>query len=641
MKRQSNLGQWLLYRSIGVLALLGLSLIGSCWSTQRMADRFGYVRQLGAPWVSLGSLRLYAPWAWIDWMQKWYKYAEQDFDKAFLVCGACALAGVMMTAIVVALTPKGDAASEAHGSSRWMTTKELRKAGYLHEAGVVLCQTDKAKYRSTIDANGTPVIEAKRNGELVRHNGPEHILCFAPTRSGKGVGLVVPTLLEWEGSVIVYDIKKENWELTAGSRKAFSHVWKFEPTSDESIHFNPLMEIRKGANEVRDTQNVADILVDPNGELKKRDHWQTTAHELLAGAILHVLYARPDKTLAGVRALLSDPSRPRLEMLNDMLTTRHLPTGPHPLVEKAARTMLNKTENELSGVFSTASACLGLYDDPTIATNTSTSDFRIADLMNADFPVSLYLVVPPSDIDRLRPLIRLMLNQIGRRLTESMSFHGSKSYKHRLLLLLDEFPSLGRLDFFETTLAFIAGYGMKAFLIAQSLNQLEDKYGPKNSILDNCHVRVTYAANDEHTAKRISDLLGQSTETRIQRTYSGSGVFLSNRSESVQEYGRPLLMPSEVMQLPADEVILLIGGQPPYLGRKVRHYLDKRFKDYAKMPAPAGAKQLAKELLKAPPNVWEGAIVAVAVEVSNKSPAREEPAAAADAQNRRDKKLIS
>ena len=203
--------------------------------------------------------------------------------------------------------------------------------------------------------------------------------------------------------------------------------------------------------------------------------------------------------------------------------TPHLPTGPHPVVAQAAREMLNKSDNELSGVFSTAMACLGLYRDPVVARNTAESDFRIADLMNADAPVSLYLVVPPSDLARTRPIVRLMLNQIGRRLTESMQVGAKTAYRHRLLLLLDEFPSLGRLEFFETALAFIAGYGLKAVLIAQSLNQLEKAYGPNNSILDNCHVRLAYAANDDRTARRISDLLGQATEKKAAEELFGLG----------------------------------------------------------------------------------------------------------------------
>jgi type IV secretion system protein VirD4 len=214
-------------------------------------------------------------------------------------------------------------------------------------------------------------------------------------------------------------------------------------------------------------------------------------------------------------------------------------------------------------------------------------------------------VVPPSDLARTRPIIRLMLNQIGRRLTESMSTGETTAYKHRLLLLLDEFPSLGRLEFFETALAFIAGYGLKAFLIAQSLNQLEKAYGANNAILDNCHVRVTYGANDDRTARRISDLLGQATETKTLKTYSGTGLWLSRRAESEHEYARPLLTPGEVTQLPQDDAVLLIGGLLPYRARKVRYFLDPRFRDRARLRPPDDPKEQAGELLANVRSDWD------------------------------------
>ena len=144
----------------------------------------------------------------------------------------------------------------------------------------------------------------------LRHDGPEHVLCFAPTRSGKGVGLVVPSLLTWAGSAIVHDIKGENWQLTAGWRARFTRTILFDPTNPTSAAYNPLLEVRRGDSEVRDVQNVADILVDPEGLLERRNHWEKTSHSLLVGAILHVLYAEADKTLAGVAAFLSDPGRP-------------------------------------------------------------------------------------------------------------------------------------------------------------------------------------------------------------------------------------------------------------------------------------------------------------------------------------------
>ncbi|WP_227268119.1 IncP-type conjugal transfer protein TraG, partial [Roseobacter weihaiensis] len=410
----------------------------------------------------------------------------------------------------------------------------------------------------------------------LRHDGPEHVLCFAPTRSGKGVGLVVPSLLTWPGSAIIHDIKGENWQLTANYRSRFSRVLLFDPTDPSSAAYNPLLEVRRGDSEVRDVQNVADILVDPEGLLERRNHWEKTSHSLLVGAILHVLYAEADKTLAGVAAFLSDPKRPIESTLAAMMQTPHLGDHPHPVVAQAARELLNKSENERSGVLSTAMSFLGLYRDPVVAKVTRQCDWRIDDLVTGGRPVTLYLVVPPSDISRTKPLIRLVLNQIGRRLTEDL--HADR--KHRVLLMLDEFPALGRLDFFESQLAFMAGYGIKAFLIAQSLNQIEKAYGQNNAILDNCHVRVAFATNDERTAKRVSDALGTATEMRAMKNYAGHRLspWLGHLMVSRQETARPLLTPGEMMQLPPTDEIVLVSGAPPVRAEKARYYADPQFK---------------------------------------------------------------
>ncbi|MBY0374601.1 MAG: IncP-type conjugal transfer protein TraG, partial [Bryobacteraceae bacterium] len=393
---------------------------------------------------------------------------------------------------------------------------------------------------------------------------------------------VVPTLLSWTGSAVIHDIKGENWTLTSGWRSKFSHCLLFDPTNAGSARYNPLLEVRKGVGEVRDVQNIADILVDPEGSLERRSHWEKTGHALLVGVILHVLYAEEEKTLARVASFLSDPSRTFEKTLGLMKATNHLGTkrAPkvHPVVAQVARELLNKSENERSGVLSTAMSYLSLYRDPTIATVTNDCDWRIADLIEAEHPVSLYLVVPPSDISRTKPLIRLVLNQIGRRLTEELE--GAASAKrHRLLMMLDEFPALGRLDFFESALAFMAGYGVRAYLIAQSLNQIEKAYGPNNSILDNCHVRVAFAANDERTAKRISDALGTATELRAQKNYAGHRLapWLAHVMVSRQETARPLLTPGEVMQLPADEAIVMVAGLPPIRATKLQYYNDRNF----------------------------------------------------------------
>ena len=196
--------------------------------------------------------------------------------------------------------------------------------------------------------------------------------------------------------------------------------------------------------------------------------------------------------------------------------------------------------------------------------------------------------MPPSDINRTKPLIRLILNQIGRRLTEDLQ---AKSGRQRLLLMLDEFPALGRLDFFESALAFMARYGLKSFLIAQSLNQIEKAYGPNNSILDNCHVRVSFATNDERTAKRVSDALGTATEMRAMKNYAGHRLspWLGHMMVSRSETARPLLAPGEIMQFPPTDEIVMVTGTPPVRTKKARYYEDDRFKE-RNLPPPVLTK---------------------------------------------------
>jgi type IV secretion system protein VirD4 len=585
--------------SIAGVVALG-ALVGA---TQYAAAELAYHRALGSPLARIGSVSLYAPWACMDWYKRFHARAPKVFDVVQAMAFGGGLVSFLLFMIGISRL-RGRPASTAHGSARWAAPADLRKVGLLDQAGVVLCQTNDARYTSQPDGKGGVKWAMKRPGELIRHSGPEHILVFAPTRSGKGIGTVVPTLLSWEASVVVYDIKRELWTLTAGWRRKFTHCWRFEPMAADSVKFNPLFEIRRGENEVRDAQTVAETLIDPDGA-KEKSHWTISGAALLTGAILHVLYAEEDKSLRGLAAFLSDPDRTEQQTFERMLLTQHLPTGPHPVVAQTARSMLSKSDNEMSGVMSTAKAALTLYADPIVAANTATSDFRITDLMNADSPVSLYLVVPPSDDARLRPLIRLMLQQFGRRLTESLGAH-----KHRLLMLLDEFPSLGRLSFFESALAYSAGYGIKCMLICQSLSQLEKAYGQDNSILDNSHVRMTYTANCDKTAKRISEQVGTSTMSKRTRNVSGKGLLGARSvSEGEQEFARPLLTPDEVMRLPFDDAILTVGGVPAYRARKIMYYLDDRFGPRVKAgerKRPDSPRQQRAELLaQRGPSEWQ------------------------------------
>ena len=567
-----------------VLTVFGIVIAGVWGATQWVANALGYQSRLGAPWFELLDKPVYHPWRLFDWWFFFDAYAPGVFVTGGAIAGASGLVAVVVAIGMSIWRSRQSRLVTTYGSARWADPAEVQRAGLTGDAGVFLGQHDH-KY--------------------LRHEGPEHVLTFAPTRSGKGVGLVVPTLLSWPASAVIHDIKGENWQLTAGWRARFSHCLLFNPTDGRSAAYNPLLEVRRGAHEVRDVQNIADILVDPEGALERRNHWEKTSHALLVGAILHVLYAGEDKSLRGVANFLSDPACPFEVTLHRMMTTRHLDDGPHPVVASAAREVLNKADNERSGVLSTAMSFLGLYRDPTVAAVTSRCDWRIADLIAAEHPVSLYLVVPPSDINRTKPLIRLILNQIGRRLTESLDGSDGIERRHKLLLMLDEFPALGRLDFFESALAFMAGYGIRSFLIAQSLNQIDKAYGVNHAILDNCHVRVTFATNDERTAKRISDTLGTATELRAQRNYAGHRLapWLGHLMVSRQETARPLLTPGEVMQLPPDEAVVMVSGQPPIKAKKLRYYLDANFTRRV-LPPPVRDEGRYVDVPEVRPNDW-------------------------------------
>jgi type IV secretion system protein VirD4 len=574
---------------IGQILVVFAIVIAGVWaSTQWAAAMLAYQPQLGLPWFNLFHTPVYRPWAIFSWWYHYDAYAPHVFDKAGTLAGASGFIGCAAAIFGSLWRARQQRHVTTYGSARWAELREIERAGLLGDAGAFL---------------------GRHHGRYLRHDGPEHVMAFAPTRSGKGVGLVVPTLLSWTGSAVIHDIKGENWQHTAGWRSRFSHALLFNPTDARSAHYNPLLEVRRGENEVRDVQNIADILVDPEGALERRNHWEKTSHSLLVGAILHILYAEEQKTLARVATFLSDPQRPFVATLKRMMTTNHLGTTEnpqvHPVVASAAREVLNKSENERSGVLSTAMSFLGLYRDPTVAEVTSRCDWRIADLVEAAQPVSLYLVIPPSDISRTKPLVRLVLNQIGRRLTEKLDGVGVAGRKHQLLMMLDEFPALGRLDFFETSLAFMAGYGVRAFLIAQSLNQIEKAYGEHNSILDNCHVRVAFATNDERTARRNSDALGTATEQRSMRNYAGHRLapWLAHVMVSRQETARPLLTPGEVMQLPPADELVLVSGLAPIRAKKLRYYEDSNFTARV-APPPALADGVYADRPQARSNDW-------------------------------------
>jgi type IV secretion system protein VirD4 len=545
-----------------IAAVFASIIMSAVVATQWTAETLGHQSQLGAPDAYLFDIRLYAPWKFLLWWFQFDIYARPVFENAALIFLFGVGAAVLLAFGFSLWRAREAKQSNTYGTARWAGARDIEKLDLLKGDGVILGAWQK---------------------RLLRHDGDEHVLVMAPTNTGKSVGISLPTGLVWRHSYIALDLKGENWTVTSGLRSSFGPVFRFAPTETAAHRYNPLTQIRRGESEVRDAQVLADMLVDPEGALQTRSHWQLRAFELLVATILWTLYAEEKKTLARVAELLADPNRPVSDLFEQMLR-RPIKDGlPHPVVAAGARQLTDMAEAERSGVVSTALGFLTLYRDPVLARATEVSDFSIADIINGGRPVSLYLVIPPEELSRLKPLLRLVLNQILKRLTEIASHNPSG---RRVLLMLDEFPQLGKLDFFEHALAYIRGYRIKACLVAQSLNQIAQAYGEHSSILDNAHIRVAFACNDERTARRISDMLGVTTETRAQMNYAGSRMapWLGHTMVSRQEVPRALLTPGEVMQLPPSDALVMTGGAPPIRAQKIRYFSEPVFQARLRPP---------------------------------------------------------
>ena len=578
-------------------------------ATQYFAAKANYHPALGESFNAI-----YPPWKIVEWYSTWHERFPEELMGAGGAGTMVAAAGLLAMSITKIVTANSSKANQyLHGSARWANKKDIQEAGLLPREKSVL-QAVTGKYSPT--ATGVYVGGWQdKNGEFhyLRHSGPEHVLCYAPTRSGKGVGLVVPTMLSWPASAVVTDLKGELWALTAGWRQkhAKNKVLRFEPAAaNGGVRWNPLDEIRLETEyEVGDVQNLAQLIVDPDGK-GLESHWAKTSFALLVGVILHALYIAKHNggyaTLPKIDAMLADPERDISELWSEMTTFGHVNGQVHPAVGAAARDMIDRPEDEAGSVLSTAKSYLSLYRDPVVARNVSRSDFRIKDLMHMDDPATLYIVTQPNDKARLRPLVRIMVNMVVRLLADKMDFENGRPvahYKNRLLMMLDEFPSLGKLEILQESLAFVAGYGIKCYLICQDINQLKSRetgYGPDETITSNCHVQNAYPPNRVETAEHLSRLTGQTTVVKEQITTSGkrTSAMMGQVSRTIQEVQRPLLTPDECLRMPgprksesgeievAGDMVVYVAGYPAIYGKQPLYFKDPVFQKRAAIPAP-------------------------------------------------------
>lgn len=437
-----------------------------------------------------------------------------------------------------------------HGDAHWATLKEMKQAKLFEKKGMLLGQY-KGKY-------------------LVEYSF-QHALLFAPTGSGKGVGFVIPNLLFWEESTIVHDIKLENYEKTSGYRfKVLKQkVFLWNPADQDGIThcYNPMDWVARDAGGlVDDIQKIAKFL------LPKEDFWVNEARSLTTGLMLY-LYADKNKQKSlgeTLRLIRSEDLAYTLAVVLDTLGGTI-----HPVAYMNLGAFLNKADKERSGVCSTASSALELWSNPFVDTATSKSHFNIGKFRRE--PNTLYVGISPNNIERLRPLLQIFYQQVATIFTQKMP---GKDEKFGVMMLLDEFPTLGELNEIKVGIAYYRGYKVKVFLIVQDTDQLKDIYkdAGMNSFLSNCSYRITFAANNATTAKMISDLLGNKTvtsESASRPKYLDLNP--GSRNVSISKSSRNLLMPQEIITLPRDEEIILIESKNPVRCNKIKYYQDKMF----------------------------------------------------------------
>jgi type IV secretion system protein VirD4 len=443
-------------------------------------------------------------------------------------------------------------AESIHGDAAWADEPAIKKAGLRAEKGMLMG-------RDT-------------HGKLLVAGGYQHALLFAPTGSGKGVGFVIPNLLYWDESVFIHDIKLENYELTSGWRqnKLGQKVYLWNPASaDGKSHcYNPLEWISKKPGQmVDDVQKIATILLP-----KVSDFWESEARSLFAGIVLY-LCAAPEKLQSFgevVRTMRSDDVVYNLAVVLDTIGKQI-----HPVAYMNIAAFLQKADKERSGVISTMNSKLELWANPIIDSATASSDFNIHKIKRE--PTTVYVGLSPDNIKRLEPLMQIFYQQAATFLTRQMP---TEEDKYGVMFMLDEFPTLGKMEQFKTGIAYFRGYKVRLFLIVQDTEQLKDIYeaAGMNSFLSNATFRITFAANNVQTAELISKMVGNKT---VEQISSNKPKFLDlnpgSRSLHVSHTQRALLLPQEVMMLDKDEQILLIEASPPIKSQKIKYFKDPLF----------------------------------------------------------------
>lgn len=511
--------------------------------------------------IALSGLRRLS--ADLDWaaVPAWFWYFRHDPEvQRWLKVGVLGAGGA---ALVLGFAIASQVRRPLHGAARWASEAEVRRAGLRARTGILL---------------------GRKSGRLLVFGGQEHVMLYAPTRTGKGVGVVIPNLLTWPDSVVVLDVKRENWEATAGFRANHGQATHlFDPLDPQgrTSRYNPLGHIDR-ADPVAildELQRIAAMLFPhpPNAD----PFWAESARTgfVGVGAYLAETPERP-LTLGALYAELTagDP-RTRFQAL----IARRREDG-RPLSAGCVRALTDFTsasENTFASVRQSLTAKLNLWLNPRVCAATAASDFDLASLRSRR--TSIYLAASPDNLIRVAPLYALLFQQLVD--LSCRERPDVERHPHQVLVLLDEFARLGHAEVLAKAFAYVAGYGLRLLPVLQSPAQLRAEYGADvtEEILSNCAVEIAFAPKELRLARELSERLGDTTVRSPSRSRP-TGLSRGHRSVSESEQRRALLLPQELAQMPADDLIVLKAGIPPIHGRKLRYFAEPAFRRRLRPP---------------------------------------------------------
>lgn len=485
-------------------------------------------------------------------------------------------AGLLFLVIPIALFSIAPQRRDLHGSARFAREDEIRKAGLYPEHGIIL---------------------GKHRGQFLMLDGAQSVILSAPTRSGKGVGVVIPNLLTWNDSVVVLDIKGENYKRTAGFRAAHGQsIYRWAPFDQTSRthRYNPLSYVREDWRfVVGDVLSVAQTLYASDRSKGSNDtaiYFNDEARNLFLGLALY-LVETPElpRTIGEVLRQASGRGQGIREHISSLMADRD-ETRPlsDPCIEALSR-FVSRPDNTLGGIVGTLTAPLTLFSDPLVDIATSGNDFSFEDLRRR--PMSVYVEVPPKRLDDASVLISLFWSQLVKINTEQLP-EENPELKHQCLLILDEFTVPGRMPIFAKGIGYMAGYGLRCLTVIQSRAQLASAYGKEDArtYSTNHAAQIFYAPGEQADANEYSEMLGTYTESSESKGRSTSGKGGSSRSTNTSPQRRPLLLPQEFKELGTDREVILVENVKPIYAEKICYWKDPVLKDRI-APAPESPQQ--------------------------------------------------